>query len=202
MKKSSNLVKQPTKVDRGLRAKLNGHRSMVLWFTGLSGAGKSTLATAIEHALADKGCHAIVLDGDNLRHGLCSDLGFALEDRSENIRRVGEVAKLFMDAGMIVVTAFISPLIRDRNQARSLFNEGDFFEVFCNSSLQSCEERDIKGLYRRARNGEIPEFTGISSPYEAPENPDLILHTDKSSIEECVQMLLDFIKEKEALRPS
>lgn len=202
MKKSSNLVKQPTKVDRGLRAKLNGHRSMVLWFTGLSGAGKSTLATAIEHALADKGCHAIVLDGDNLRHGLCSDLGFALEDRSENIRRVGEVAKLFMDAGMIVVTAFISPLIRDRNQARSLFNEGDFFEVFCNSSLQSCEKRDIKGLYRRARNGEIPEFTGISSPYEAPENPDLILHTDKSSIEECVQMLLDFIKEKEALRPS
>lgn len=202
MKKSSNLVKQPTKVDRGLRAKLNGHRSMVLWFTGLSGAGKSTLATAIEHALADKGCHAIVLDGDNLRHGLCSDLGFALEDRSENIRRVGEVAKLFMDAGMIVITAFISPLIRDRNQARSLFNEGDFFEVFCNSSLQSCEERDIKGLYRRARNGEIPEFTGISSPYEAPENPDLVLHTDKSSIEECVQMLLDFIKEKGALRLS
>lgn len=197
---SSNLVRQPTRVDRASREKLNGHRSMVLWFTGLSGAGKSTLGTAVEHALASRGCHAVMLDGDNLRHGLCGDLGFSLEDRSENIRRVGEMAKLFMDAGMIVITSFISPLVSDRERARALFNEGDFFEIFCDSSLQSCEARDVKGLYQRARRGEIPEFTGISSPYEPPVNPSLTLRTDQDSVDECVSILLEFIEQNGGIR--
>ena len=183
-------------MSREHRERLNGHKSAVLWLTGFSGAGKTTLAKAVELNLVAKGVRAMVMDGDQLRTGLCTDLGFSAEERSENIRRVGEVTKLFCDAGIVVIAALISPMSKDRQRVRDLFAEGDFFEVFCNSSLQSCEKRDVKGLYRRARVGEIPEFTGISSPYEAPENPDLTLYTDKDSVEECVQRLLEFIEGK------
>ena len=179
--KATNIVWHQASVDRDTRAKQRGHRSSILWFTGLSGAGKSTLANAVNAALFERGLATYVLDGDNVRHGLCKDLGFSDADREENIRRIGEVAKLFLDAGVIVLTAFVSPFRADRDKARALVSEGDFIEIHCAADLSVCEERDTKGLYAKARAGEIKEFTGISSPYEAPEQPELNINTGTNS---------------------
>jgi adenylyl-sulfate kinase len=170
-----------------------GHPGCVVWFTGLSGSGKSTLATELERELFQRGKHAYVLDGDNVRHGLCSDLGFNPQDRKENIRRIGEVAKLFADSGMICITAFISPYQSDRNLARSIIPAGRFIEVFLNTPLAVCEERDPKGLYVKARKGVIKEFTGISAPYEPPAKPELELHTEQYTVAECVSVILKYI---------
>ncbi len=190
--KSSNTVWHHATVTRDRRAELSKHKSVVLWFTGLSGAGKSTIAHAVEEQLHKKGYHTFVLDGDNVRHGLCGDLGFSDADRMENIRRVGEVAKLFIEAGVIVLTAFISPFRADRDKARQLIQE-DFVEIYCDCSLEVCEERDVKGLYRKARAGEIKHFTGISSPYEIPENPELSINTGGKTIEECAAEVLAYL---------
>ena len=193
MNKSSNTIWHHATVTRARREQLNKHRSVVLWFTGLSGAGKSTLAHAVEEMLHQKGCCTFVMDGDNIRHGLCSDLGFSAEDRVENIRRIGEAAKLLVESGVITLTAFISPFSSDRARARSLFPHGEFIEVFCNASLDICERRDVKGFYRRARAGEISNFTGISSPYEAPLNPELQVETGSFPLETCVAQVLDML---------
>lgn len=177
-------------VTRARREVQNGHRGAVIWFTGLSGAGKSTLAHAVEETLYRRGCRTFVLDGDNVRHGLCGDLGFSTEDRRENIRRIGEVAKLFVEAGVIVLTAFISPYRADRERVRSMFAHGDFIEIFCDAPLEICEVRDVKGLYKKARAGLIGEFTGISSPYEAPENPELVVNTGTTALDDCVRQVI------------
>jgi adenylylsulfate kinase len=194
--KSSNVVWHHATVTRLRREELNGHRSVILWFTGLSGAGKSTLAHAVEEELHQNGCRTFVFDGDNVRHGLCSNLGFSSEDRSENIRRVGEMAKLFTEAGVIALTAFISPFRSDRTRVRSLVPHGDFLEVYCACSLAVCEERDVKGLYARARSGKIKDFTGISSPYEEPEKPELVVETDRLSLDESVAMVMALLRER------
>ncbi|MGZ8271171.1 MAG: adenylyl-sulfate kinase [Methylophilus sp.] len=174
---------------------LAGHKSFIIWFTGLSGAGKSTLAHALEKALYDMGCRTFVFDGDNVRHGLCSDLGFSQADREENIRRIGEMSKLFVEAGVIAITAFISPFRVDRNRVRALVKEGEFIEVYCNASLSICEERDTKGLYKKARIGEIKDFTGISSPYEPPEKPELEINTGSEALEKCVDQVVIYLIE-------
>jgi adenylylsulfate kinase len=181
-------------VTRERRENMNGHRSFIVWFTGLSGAGKSTLAHALEEQLHRTGCRTFVFDGDNVRHGLNNDLGFSPEDRQENIRRIGEMCKLFMEAGVIALTAFISPFREDRAMVRRLAGEDSFVEVFCDCSLQTCETRDVKGLYAKARAGAIKEFTGISSPYEAPESPELTIHTDGVPVEVCVKDILEYLK--------
>ncbi|HKJ75722.1 MAG TPA: adenylyl-sulfate kinase [Gammaproteobacteria bacterium] len=196
MKQSDNTVWHAPQVSREMREGRLGQRSAVLWFTGLSGAGKSTVAHAAEKRLADMGCLTYVFDGDNVRHGLCGDLGFSIEDRKENIRRIGEMVKLFADAGVISLTAFISPLRADRRGVRDLLGDGDFIEVYCRCSLDVCEERDVKGLYQKARAGEIQEFTGISSPYEEPEDPELVLETDRMSIDECVDRIVETLRER------
>ena len=193
--KSENIFWHEGHITRADRERLHGHRGVTIWFTGLSGSGKSTLARAAEEALFERGCQVYVLDGDNIRHGLNRDLGFSPADRTENIRRIGEVAKLFTDFGAIVLTAFISPYREDRNTARAVHAEGDFVEVLVDCSLEVCEGRDTKGLYKKARSGEIREFTGISAPYEPPEAPELTLNTSESSVEECVAQLLDYLKE-------
>ncbi|MCK5720149.1 MAG: adenylyl-sulfate kinase [Thiomargarita sp.] len=193
--KSSNTVWHHATVTRQRRAELNKHHSTLLWFTGLSGAGKSTLAHALEERLYQMNYSTFVLDGDNVRHGLCKDLGFSNEDRIENIRRISEVARLFVEAGVIVLTAFISPFRADRDKARDLVGK-DFIEVYCDCPITVCEERDVKGLYRRARQGEIKEFTGISSPYEAPLNPELSINTVANSIDECVDEILKYLLER------
>jgi adenylyl-sulfate kinase len=181
-------------ITSSMRARLNGHSGAVVWLTGLSGAGKSTLAAALELALFNQGKQVFVLDGDNLRRGLCSDLGFSPEDRKENVRRAGEVAKLFAEAGLVCIAAFISPYRSERALARRIAPEGKFIEVYLNAPLAVCEQRDPKGLYVRARSGELKEFTGISAPYEPPERPDLEFRTDRLSVTECVALLLDKIK--------
>ncbi len=181
-----NIVWHSATVTRERREKLNKHRAKLLWFTGLSGSGKSTLAHALEEELHLRDCRTYVFDGDNVRHGLCRDLGFSVEDRTENIRRIGEMAKLFVEAGVISLTAFISPIREDRDRARGLFPHGDFIEVFVKCSLETCEARDVKGLYRKARSGEIPQFTGISSPYEPPLNPEITIDTENRSVADCV----------------
>ncbi|HHJ39022.1 MAG: adenylyl-sulfate kinase [Methylothermaceae bacteria B42] len=186
-------------VTRQDREKLNGHRSFILWFTGLSGAGKSTLAHRVEELLFLRGCRTFVFDGDNVRHGLCSDLGFGPEDRHENIRRIGEMSKLFIDAGVIALTAFISPFRSDRDMVRSLVEEGDFIEIFCDTPLEVCEQRDVKGLYQKARRGEIKDFTGISSPYEAPENPEIIVKTGTDPLDECARQILDYLEKNKKI---
>jgi adenylylsulfate kinase len=191
-----NIVWHHATVTRDRREKRNRHRSKLLWFTGLSGSGKSTLAHALEEELFQRGCHTYVFDGDNVRHGLNGDLGFSIDDRTENIRRIGEVGKLFVDAGVIGLTAFISPIRTDRERARGLFPHGDFLEVYVKCSLEVCEARDVKGLYKRARSGEIPNFTGISSPYEEPLNPEIVVDTDALTLEECVQYVLDKLEER------
>ncbi len=195
-KKSSNVVWHQATVTRERREALNGHRSVMLWFTGLSGAGKSTLAHAVEERLHQLACRTFSFDGDNVRHGLCSDLGFSDEDRVENIRRVGEMGKLFLEAGVIALTAFISPFRSDRKRVRSLMPHGEFLEIYCYCPLEVCEERDVKGLYKRARAGEIKNFTGISSPYEAPENPELLVDTGSLPLDECVEKVISLLKER------
>jgi adenylylsulfate kinase len=187
---STNVVWHQATVTRARRELQNGHRGAIIWFTGLSGSGKSTLAHALEESLHQKGCRTFVLDGDNVRHGLCGDLGFSSVDRVENIRRIGEMAKLFMEAGIIVLTAFISPYRTDRERVRAMVKEGDFIEVYCDSSLEVCESRDVKGMYKKARSGLISEFTGISSPYEAPEHPELDINTGLLNLEDCVQQVI------------
>jgi adenylylsulfate kinase len=195
-KASTNVVKHEATVRRDDRERLNGHRSVILWFTGLSGAGKSTLAHAVEQRLHARNVRTYVLDGDNLRHGLCGDLGFSVKDRNENIRRVGELSKLFMDAGAIVLTAFISPFRVDRDRVRSWVAAGDFLEIHCRCSVEVCEARDVKGLYKRARAGEVKDFTGVSSPYEDPLAAELILDTGTLEMEECVERVLNLLREQ------
>ena len=192
--KSSNVIYHQATVTRKRRNKLNDHRSVVLWFTGLSGSGKSTLAHALEEKLFQKNCRTFVLDGDNVRHGLNSNLDFSQPGRTENIRRISEVSKLMMESGLIVMTAFISPFNKDRNEARKLISSKDFIEIYCKASIETCETRDVKGLYKRARKGEIANYTGIDSPYEAPENPELIIDTDNQSLEESVSTILSFLE--------
>jgi len=191
-----NLVWHQSTVTREARHRQNGHKSAVVWFTGLSGSGKSTLAHAVEDRLHKMGCRTFVLDGDNVRHGLCSDLGFSNKDREENIRRVGEAAKLFLEGGVIVLTAFISPFRSDRERVRNLVLHGDFLEVYCKCALEICESRDVKGMYKKAREGKILEFTGISSPYEEPSNPELAVETGDLSIEESVSMVMTLLAER------
>lgn len=198
--KSSNTVWHHATVTRHRREVQNGHRSVILWFTGLSGAGKSTVAHALEERLHGLKCHTFVFDGDNVRHGLCSDLGFSEQDRAENIRRIGEMAKLFVEAGIVALTAFISPFRRDRDGVRHLVRPEDFIEIYCRCPLAVCEDRDVKGLYRRARAGQIPEFTGISSPYEPPEHAELVLDTDRMTIDECVDATISLLRERGVLR--
>jgi len=188
------LFWQGQSIDAEQRERLSGHAAAVLWFTGLSGSGKSTMASAVERRLHALACRTFVLDGDNLRHGLCRDLGFSSEDRHENIRRAGEVASLFVQSGAIVLTALISPFAADRERARSLVPDGRFFEIFCNAGVDDCERRDVKGLYRRARSGEVRDFSGISSPYEAPGAPDLVLHTARDSVEQCVEQVIAMLQ--------
>ena len=190
---NKNIVWHKAVVKRDMRQKQNNHKSFILWFTGLSGAGKSTLAHRLEEILYKKGCRTYVFDGDNVRHGLCSDLGFSDDDRHENIRRIGEMSKLFIDAGVIALTAFISPYRKDREIVRSLVNPGDFIEIHCSASVDVCESRDPKGLYKKARAGEIPEFTGISSPYEVPEAAEVSVDTGSKSLDECAQKILDYL---------
>ncbi len=197
---NQNTVWHEPTVYRADREKLNRHKSAILWFTGLSGAGKSTLAHAVEDYLHKHGIRTYVLDGDNIRKGLCKDLGFSDADRTENIRRIGEVSKLMLDAGIVVMTAFISPFIKDRQIVRELVKDGDFIEIYCKASLDVCEQRDPKGLYKKARAGQIPEFTGISSPYEEPKNPELVLETGNRPIEDCVEQLMAFLKARNIIQ--
>ncbi len=190
--KATNIFEVHSRIDRDERENRNGHKGAVLWLTGLSGAGKSTLAVEVERALFAKGYHVYVLDGDNLRHGLNSNLGFSPEDRTENIRRVGEVAALFADAGFVCVSAFISPYREDRERARAAAGDS-FHEIHVKADLATCESRDPKGLYKRARLGEIPDFTGISAPYEEPENPELAVDTASLSITDSAAIVLDYV---------
>ena len=198
--KNTNLVYHHATVIRERRNQLNKHKSVVLWFTGLSGSGKSTMSHALEERLFNKGCRTFVLDGDNVRHGLNSNLDFSIKDRKENIRRIGEISKLMMEAGFIIMTAFISPFREDRIAARNLIPKGDFIEIYCKASLETCEARDVKGLYKRARAGEIKNYTGINSPYEVPENADLIIDTDQETIEDSVSIIISFLKKKTIIK--
>lgn len=193
---SSNTTWHQATVTRERRERQNGHRSFVLWFTGLSGSGKSTLAHALEERLFQRGCRTMVLDGDNVRQGLCGDLGFTDEDRRENLRRIGEVAKLYLETGVLVLTAFISPFANERRRVRSLMPHGDFLEIYCDTPLAVCEERDVKGLYQKARQGLIPHFTGISSPYEPPTKPELVVPTGTVSLKASVDMVFEFLLQR------
>ena len=187
-------------VNAAQRQALFGHQSAVLWFTGLSGSGKSSVANALEQALAAQGKHTYLLDGDNVRHGLCADLGFSAEDRTENLRRVGAVAGLMVDAGLLVLSAFISPYRNQRELVKSFIPPGKFIEVHIATPLEVCEQRDVKGLYKKARAGEISHFTGISDPYEAPQAADLVLDTSVTSLEDSVQQLLALLKQRDIIR--
>ena len=193
--KSKNITWHEGQVSRTEREKMLGQRGATIWLTGLSGSGKSTIAVAAEKALAELGRLTYILDGDNIRHGLNSNVGFSPEDRTENIRRIGEVAKLFTDAGVIVFTSFISPYRADRDAVREIMGEGDFIEAHVAASLETCEGRDVKGLYEKARKGEIPEFTGISAPYEEPEHAEVTLDTNAHGVEESVKQLVDYLQE-------
>ena len=193
--KSKNLTWHEGQVSRTDREKQLAQRGVTVWLTGLSGSGKSTIAVAAEKALADEGRLTYILDGDNVRQGLNSNLGFSPEDRSENIRRIGEVAKLFTDAGVIVFTSFISPYRGDRDAVREIMSQGDFVEAYVEASLETCESRDVKGLYKKARAGEIPEFTGISAPYEEPEKPEVTIDTNGQTVDESVTVLIDHLRE-------
>ena len=190
---STNVVWHHATVTRERRNQQNSHKSVVLWFTGLSGAGKSTLAHAVEEELHQHEVRTFVLDGDNVRHGLNGDLGFSDADRTENLRRVGEVSKLFIEAGVIVLTAFISPFREDRNRVRGLMPHGDFIEIHGDCPVEVCEQRDVKGLYQRARAGEVSQFTGVSSPYEVPEKPELTVKTDQEPLEESVGKVMHYL---------
>ena len=197
---SSDTVWHHATVTRARREQLNGHRGAVIWFTGLSGAGKSTLAHEVEERLYRMGCRTFVFDGDNVRHGLCGDLGFSANDRNENIRRIGEMVKLFVETGVIALTAFISPFRNDRELVRKLVGEDDFLEIYCRCPLDVCESRDTKGLYSRARRGEVGNFTGISSPYEPPEHPGLVVDTGIESLDSSVDKVIALLIEREVIR--
>ena len=193
---SSNTVWHHATITREHRETQNKHKSVILWFTGLSGAGKSTLAHTVEDKLHNMGCKTFVLDGDNVRHGLCGDLGFTEADRTENIRRIGHVAKLFLEAGVIILTAFISPFKSDRQLVRNLVHPDEFLEIYCNAPVEVCEQRDVKGLYQKARKGLIKDFTGISSPYEAPTNPELIIDTGSESLDSCADQVIQLLQSR------
>lgn len=197
---NKDVVWHHATVTRTCREQQNGHKSVVLWFTGLSGAGKSTLAHAVEESLHQKGCRTFVLDGDNVRHGLSSNLGFSEADRRENIRRIGEAAKLMMEAGAIAMTAFISSFRADREEVHNLTPHGDFLEVYCQASLDICEARDVKGLYKKARVGEIKNYTGIDSPYEAPERPELTVDTGNLPLEACVDQVIELLAQRNVFK--
>lgn len=184
----------PVDIDKAARARQKGQVPRVVWFTGLSGAGKSTIANAVDLALLARGMHSYLLDGDSVRQGLSRDLGFSDSDRAENIRRIGEVAKLMVDAGLIVLVAFISPFRADRRMVRALFEKGEFIEAYMNAPIEVCEKRDPKGLYAKARKGLVPHFTGISAPYEAPEHPELVLDTSRASVADCVEQVLSALE--------
>lgn len=203
--KSTNTVWHNATVTREKREALNDHKSALIWLTGLSGSGKSTIAHTVEEMLYQRGCRTFVFDGDNVRHGLCSDLGFSIEHRVENIRRVGEMSRLFLEAGIISLTAFISPFRKDRDFVRNIVGRDRFIEVYCNCPVEVCEKRDVKGLYKRAKAGEIKDFTGISSPYEAPESPDLVLNTGAAPLEACAEAIIDLLVARSVIgasRPS
>ncbi len=200
--KADNITWHTGEVDREARASAHGHRGAVLWFTGLSGSGKSTIAHRVESMLVDRGVFAYVLDGDNIRHGLNSDLGFSPEEREENIRRIGEVARLFADAGAVVLSAFISPYRRDRDRVRALLGPGEFVEVYVDTPLEICEARDPKGLYKKARSGEISNFTGIDAPYEAPESPEVHLKTTKLTVDQAAATVVRYLATQDILGDS
>lgn len=202
MKPITNIYKHPSLISKEQRWEQAGHKSVILWFTGLSGSGKSTLAHAVEAALFTQGCRTFVFDGDNVRHGLCADLRFSNEDRKENIRRIGEMAKLFMEAGVIAMTAFISPFRADRDKVRSLVDPSDFIEIYCSAPIEICEQRDVKGLYAKAREGKIAEFTGISSPYEAPLSAELVIDTANHSLDVCVDQVVAYLKSRNVISPN
>lgn len=189
----NNIVWHNAVVSRAMRQQKNRHKSFILWFTGLSGAGKSTLAHRVEEILYHQDCNTYVFDGDNVRHGLCADLGFSDSDRHENIRRIGEMSKLFMESGVIALTAFISPFSSDRALVRSLVEPKDFIEIYCDAPVVVCESRDPKGLYKKAREGQIKQFTGISSPYEVPENPEIVVSTGADSLESCADTVISYL---------
>jgi adenylylsulfate kinase len=196
MPSSPNVIRHKAAVNRPRRETLNGHRSINLWFTGLSGSGKSTLAHAVEEQLHLMGCRTYVFDGDNVRHGLCRDLGFSALERKENLRRIAEMVKLFLDAGVISLTAFISPLESDRVMVKEIIGPENIIEVFCNCPLEICEQRDVKGLYKKARAGEIPNYTGISAPYERPLSPDIDIDTGTLPLRECVNRVVSVLRER------
>jgi adenylylsulfate kinase len=198
---TTDIVWHEHKVTRAERSAIKNQKPCLLWFTGLSGSGKSTIANALDVALYQKGYHTFLLDGDNVRHGLNQDLGFSDEDRVENIRRIGEVSKLFADAGLIVMSAFISPFVSDRMLVRNLFPAGEFIEVFMDAPLEICEKRDPKGLYKKARSGAIKHFTGIDSPYEKPQSPEVALDTSALSVDECVEKLLHYLTRHKLISP-
>ncbi|MFX3624587.1 MAG: adenylyl-sulfate kinase [Ectobacillus sp.] len=199
MDKQNHVFQYQFAITKQDRQRLHGHKSYILWFTGLSGSGKSTIANAVENELYKLNISTYTLDGDNLRTGLNGDLGFSPADRKENIRRIGEVAKLFVDAGVVVLATFISPYKSDRETIRNSMNEGEFIEIYVDCTLETCEKRDPKGLYKKARSGEIKDFTGISSPYEKPENPEIILDSNQFSVQECALQVIDFLKAKQYL---
>lgn len=191
-----NIIRHKAAVTRPRRETQNGHRSLTLWFTGLSGSGKSTLAHAVEERLHLMGCRTYVFDGDNVRHGLCRDLGFSLDDRKENLRRIAEMIHLFVDAGVISLTAFISPLEADRQMVKEIIGPENVLEIFCDCPLEVCEARDVKGLYKKARAGEISNYTGISSPYEIPTCPDIRIETSLNSINHCIALIVNELRER------
>ena len=197
--KSENIKWHNLTIDKSKLEKMRGHKGMVIWFTGLSGSGKSTLANALNEVLHQDGLSTYVLDGDNIRHGLCKDLGFSERDRQENIRRIGEVANLFLNAGIITITAFVSPFIRDRNNVREIIGSQDFIEVYCAADISVCEKRDTKGLYKKARIGAIKDFTGISSPYEAPESPEITIDTGSLDLSDSVEIIMNYLKKENFL---
>ncbi|MEB6253219.1 adenylyl-sulfate kinase [Mammaliicoccus sciuri] len=199
MSASTNITWHDSEVTKAQRQERNGHKSVVIWFTGLSGSGKSTISVALEKALFEQNITSYRLDGDNIRHGLNQNLGFSPEDRKENIRRIGEVGKLMVDAGVVTMTAFISPYEEDRNTVRDILENGEFIEVYTKCSLDECESRDPKGLYKKARSGEIKEFTGINAPYEEPSNPEIIIDTENESVEESVEKIVAYLKENQYL---
>jgi len=197
-----NVVWHHATVTRSRREAQNGHKGAVIWFTGLSGSGKSTLAHTVEEKLHQMGCRTFVFDGDNVRHGLCGDLGFSPEDRRENIRRIGEMTKLFLDAGIIAMTAFISPYRADRERVRTIVGPSDFIEIHCDCPIDVCEQRDVKGMYKKARQGLIKNFTGISAPYEMPAAPDLRLQTGSETLDECADRVLALLSDRGVICPT
>jgi adenylylsulfate kinase len=199
--KATNITWHEGQVTKKDRERLGGHKGVVVWFTGLSGSGKSTLAREVERRLHERGCRSYVLDGDNIRHGLNKNLGFSPEDREENIRRIGEVARLFADAGLVAMTAFISPYVKDRGAARALNGEGEFIEVYCRCSIEECEKRDTKGLYKKARAGQLKDFTGVDAPYEEPPRPELLIDTDKETIDGAAARIMSYLEEMNIIPP-